>query len=342
METLHIDGAAAGTTRRRFDWGVLGPFAVAAVITVARFVFPDKLAFFTEASIYSLYTLGNNILLGYLGYLSFGQPFYLSMGAYTAALYFAYVGTSPIIAMLLALASGIALSAIFGSIFMRLKGSYFTLVNAALCAIGTFSIEKLFINVTKGNDGLWFRARMAKLPLDIRMTDKLFIFVMALLIVVLLLYRWMDKSALGAVFKASKVNGRKMKFLGYNAYRVRVIGFTLATMLSTLAGSLYAINFGFVNPNLGENSRAIEVQIASLLGGIGTVYGPLCGAFGFLGIKDFVSKFMSRWEFVVGIITILVVFFAPKGIWGFVQFIGKWAGEKLFGRNKVAAECKEK
>lgn len=326
-------GQAREKRSRAVDLGFLGPFAVVAVIGAARYLFPDKLAFFTEAAIYSIFVMGNNVLMGYLGYTSFGQPVYLSCGAYAAAIYLSYLGHSPLMAILLAIAAGLVLSAILGPIFMRLRGNYFTLVNAATCAIGVFTFEKLLINVTNGNDGLWYRARISKLPLlDIRQPSNMFIAVLVILGVLLLLYWWMDKSALGAIFKASKINSQKTKFIGYNPYGIRIVGFTLATVLSTLSGSLYALNFGFVNPNLGENSRAIEVLIATLLGGVGSVYGPLFGAFGFLGIKDIVSRFMSRWEFVVGIITILVLFFFYKGIWGFCCLVGKWAKEKLLRR----------
>ncbi|MFZ2634922.1 MAG: branched-chain amino acid ABC transporter permease [Rectinemataceae bacterium] len=343
MELSTNKGPVREKSGRSIDFGFLGPLVMVAVIMGARYLFPDKLAFFTEASIYAIYVMGNNILMGYLGYVSFGQPFYLSTGAYAAAIYFAYLGNSPIVAILLAVAVGLALSAVFGPIFMRLKGNYYTLVNAALCAIGLFTYEKLLIGVTNGNDGLWFRARIAKMPfLDVRLTSNLFLMVCVILALLLFLYRWMDKSALGAVFRATKINSRKAKFLGYNPYAVRIIGFTLATVLSTIAGALFAINYGFVNPNLGENSRSIEVLIATLLGGVGSVYGPVFGAFGFLGIKDIVSRFMSRWEFAVGIITILVLFFFSKGIWGFIRLIGKGVTEKLFRKKTAGSIGKEK
>jgi len=93
--------------------------------------------------------------------------------------------------------------------------------------------------------------------------------------------------------------------------------------MSSFAGALFAINFGFVNPNLGETSRAVEVIVATLIGGVGSVYGPLFGALGFLGIKDIVSTFVSRWELIVGIVTLFVLFKFSSGIWGVVSLILK-------------------
>lgn len=305
---------------KRRNLEALLPFLFVGLMIAARFAFPNKMTFLTEVSLFTLYIMGNNILFGYMGYVSFGQPIYLSMGAYSAALYLAYLGRSPLAAILVAILFGVVVGLVMGPVLLRLRGSYFTLVNAAFCAIGVFTVEKLLIGVTNGNDGLWFRARMVPPPLlDIRLPQNFFFFAMLVLLVVFLLYRRMDRSALGAAFRATQANERRMRFLGYNTLRIRWIGFTLATVLSTLAGSLYAINLGFVNPSLGENSRAAEVIVATLIGGSGTVFGPFFGALGFLGIKEIVSEWITRWELVVGVLTLIVLFRFNQGIWGSVM-----------------------
>jgi branched-chain amino acid transport system permease protein len=301
------------------------PFVFVAIIIIARFLFPSKMTFLVELSIFAIYAMGNNVLMGYLGYVSFGQPFYLSCGAYTAALYLAYLGNNPLLAIALSLVTGLALGALFGPIFMRLRSSYFTLINAALCALGVFMINKVLIDITNGDDGLWYRTRMVVTPLlDVRRPKEFFFFAMIMLLLTLLLYRQMDRSALGAAFRAVRSNERKAQFLGFNPFRMKLLGFTLAAVMSTFAGALFAINFGFVNPNLGENNRAIEVIVGTLLGGVGSLYGPLFGAAAFIGIKDIVSNFVSRWELIVGIITMIVLFRFNEGLWGFVMHVGRW------------------
>ena len=295
----------------------LGPLLITILILVLRSLFPNKLSFFTEVVIFTIYVMGNNVLYGYLGLVSFGQPFYLSVGAYTVAIYLAYLGHNPIIALVAGILSGVILGLVLGPSFIRLQSSYFALINAALCAIGVFIFERLLIDITRGNDGLWFRSRMDSLYiLDIRLLSNFFYFVLILFFIVLMLYKHIDRSSLGTLFRALKNNEEKLKFLGYNTFKIKWTGFTLASVLSTFSGSLYAINFGFVNPSLGENSRAIEVIIATLIGGSGTVYGPFFGALAFLGIKDLVSRWITRWELVVGVLTIIVLFRFSKGIWG--------------------------
>jgi len=295
----------------------LGPLFVVLAVTILRYLFPNKISFFTEIAIYTIYVMGNNMLYGYMGLVSFGQPFYLGVGGYATALFLAYVGHNPLIALLLGIVSGLLLGLVLGPSFIRLKSSYFALINAALCAIGVFIFERLLIDITRGNDGLWFRSNMTKLPiLDIRLPQNFFIFVVIVLFLALFVYRHIDRSALGTMFRSMQNNEEKLRFIGFDTFKVKWVGFTLAACFSTFAGSLYAINFGFVNPSLGENSRAVEVIVATLLGGSGTVYGPFFGAFAFLGIKDIVSRWITRWELVVGILTIIVLFRFSKGIWG--------------------------
>jgi len=295
-----------------------GPIILAICLIIARYLFPQKMTFIVEIITFSIYIMGNDILYGYMGMVSFGQPFYLGVGAYTTAIYLAYLGRDPLIGMGLALLAGVVTGVILGPGFIRLRGDYFALINAATCAMGLFTVEKLLLPITRGDDGLWYRARMSPTPLlDLRRPEEFFWFAIFILIIVLFLYRWLDRSVLGATFRAIKVNEGKMKFLGYDTFMIRWIGYTFACILAALGGSMYAINFGFVNPSIAEPARAPEVLVATLLGGAGTVYGAFCGTAVFLGIKDFVSTYiMTRWELAVGILTFIVCFKFSNGVWG--------------------------
>jgi branched-chain amino acid transport system permease protein len=308
-----------------------GPLLLVAALIAARILFPTKMNFITEICIFAIYVMGCNVLYGYLGMVSFGQPFYLSIGAYSAAIYLAYLGKNPLVSIVCGVGVGLVVGAVLGPFFVRLRGDYFALVNAAICAIGLFVFEKLLLPITRGDDGLWYRARMMRTPLlDVRQPAEFFFFVMIVFAAVLILFRYMDQSVLGISFRAIRVNERKMRFLGYSAFRIKWIGFIMASMLSGLAGSLYAVNFGFVNPYLGTPHRAAEVLVATLIGGAGTVYGPFFGSFAFIGIRDVVSNYITRWEFFVGILTLIVLFKFGKGIWGNIDLLIR----EKFGRKK--------
>jgi branched-chain amino acid transport system permease protein len=321
--------------------GIGGPLLAVLILVLARIVVPTKMNFITEMTIFSIYVMGCNLLYGHLGMVSFGQPFYLSVGAYSTAIYLAYFGTGPLTSLCVGIGAGLVVGLILGPFFVRLRGDYFALVNLAICAIGLFVVEKLLLPITRGDDGLWYRSRMADtLLLDIRKPDNFFIFVMFALFIILILFRFMDRSVLGAAFRATKGNERKMRFLGYSTFTLKLIGFTLASILSSFSGSLFAINFGFVNPNLGTPGRAADVLVATLIGGAGTVYGSLCGSFAFLGIRDIVSKYIIRWELFVGILTILVLFKFEKGIWGNIEvLIYEKFSKKRKNLAKAAPSC---
>jgi branched-chain amino acid transport system permease protein len=301
---------------------VAGPVLLVAALIATRTIFPAKMNFIIEISIFSIYVMGCNILYGYLGMVSFGQPFYLSVGAYSAAVYLAYLGTNPLVSVVCGISAGLLVGLLLGPFFVRLRGDYFALVNAAICAIGLFVFEKLLLPITRGDDGLWFRARMTAGPiLDLRQPADYFYFVMIVLTLVLVLFRYMDQSVLGIAFRAVKVNERKMRFIGFSAFKIKWIGFTLASMLSALAGALYAVNFGFVNPSLGTPHRSAEVLVATLLGGSGTVYGPFFGSLAFIGIRDVVSKYITHWEFFVGVLMLIVLFKFRGGVWGSIEHL---------------------
>ncbi len=309
---------------------VRGPFVLIILIVIARFLFPSKMTFLLEITIFSIYIMANDILYGYMGMVSFGQPFYLGVGAYAAAIYLAHIGHNPLVAILMAILMGLVTGAIFGPPFIRLRGDYYALINAATCGMGLFLVEKILISVTNGDDGLMYRARMHATPfLDLRKPGEFFWFSMIIFFVILILYIWLDRSTIGASFRAIKVNESKMKFLGYDTFKIRWIGYTMMTVLAALAGALFAVNYAFVNPNMAAPDRAAEVLVATLLGGPGSIYGPFFGTAAFIGLRDLVSTFVSRWELAMGILTIIVCFKFKGGVWGTIQIIGsKFKGRK--------------
>ena len=317
---------------------VRGPLILVALLVVARYLFPSKMTFFWEVSTFGIYILANDILYGYMGMVSFGQPFYLGIGAYAAAIYLAHIGHNIYIAISMAILAGLMTGLILGPAFIRLRGDYYALINAATCAMGLFMVEKVMYPITNGDDGLWYRSSMHETPfLNLKMPGDVFWFTMIVLGLVMVFYTWLDQSTLGAAFRGMKASENKMKFLGYDTFKLRWLGYTMMCVFAALAGSLYAINYGFVNPSISEPSRAAEVLVATLIGGPGSVYGPFFGTIAFLGFKDIISAVMTRWELAVGILTILVCFYFEGGVWGTIQTIGAKIKARAFKPGKVVS-----
>jgi branched-chain amino acid transport system permease protein len=312
----------------RWWWGLLLAFSLLAA---SRVFLP--LPFVNEVVIFSIYTMGCNFLLGRVGFISFGQPAYLAAGAYGAAFYLFYFGTNPYVGILVGILSGLAVSGIVGPLFVRLRSDYFALVNLALAVIMYYLMQKVLADITKGDNGLWFLTRMSSTPvLDISTPSHFFVFAFLVALAVWAFYKYLDDSIYGACCLATKINEDKLEFLGYSNYSVRLLAFIIANTTTALAGAMYAVYLGFVSPEITSPHRAPDPVVVTILGGTGTLYGPLVGAFAYTGMKDMISKLIGNWELFIGFLLVFIMLAGEKGIWGTLQPLL----EKLLFRKKGA------
>lgn len=311
----------------RWWWGILLAFSLVAL---ARVIVP--LPFILEVLIFSVYTIGCNFLLGRVGFISFGQPAYLAVGAYGTAFYLFYFGTNPYIGILLGVLSGLVVSGIVGPLFVRLRSDYFALVNLALAVIVYYLMQKVLAGITKGDNGLWFLTNIASTPvLNLGKPGHFFIFALLVAIAVWAFYKYLDDTIFGACCLATKINEDKLKFLGYSNYSVRLLAFIIANTTTALAGAMYAVYLGFVSPEITSPARAADPVVVTILGGTGTLYGPIVGAVAYTGMKDVISKLIGNWELFIGFLLVFIMLAGEKGIWGTLQ---PWL-EKLFARRKI-------
>ena len=313
----------------RWWWGILLAFFL---IGLSRLVLP--LPFIIEVLIFSIYTIGCSFLLGRVGFISFGQPAYLAAGAYGTAFYLFYFGTNPYVGILVGVLSGLAVSALVGPLFVRLRSDYFALVNLALAVIIYYLMQKVLADITRGDNGLWFLANIASTPvLDLGKPDQFFVFAMLVALAVWALYKYLDDSVFGACCLATKINEDKLRFIGYSNYSVRLVAFIVANTTTALAGALYAVYLGFVSPEITCPARAADPVVVTILGGTGTLFGPIVGAVAYTGMKDVISKLIGNWELFIGFLLVFIMLAGEKGIWGTLQ---PWM-EKLASRNRASA-----
>ena len=303
----------------RWSWGLLLAFFFLMLVRVFL-----PLPFANEIIIFAIYTMGCNFLLGRVGFISFGQPAYLSVGAYATAFYLYYFGSNPYVGILLGIVGGVVVTLIVGPFFVRLRSDYFALVNLALAVIMFFLFEKVMAPITHGDNGLWFLTKMTSTPiLDLGNPSDFFIFVFLLAFAVWVLYKYLDESIFGACCLATKANEDKLKFLGYSNFKIRWLAFIIANSTTAMAGSLYAVYLGFVSPEITAPSRAADPVIVTLLGGVGTLYGPIVGSFAYTGMKDLISGYIANWELFIGLLLVFIMLAGEKGIWGTLEPILK-------------------
>lgn len=315
----------------RWWWGLVLAFALVALVRVF-----SPLPFANEIMIFSIYTIGCNFLLGRVGFISFGQPAYLAVGAYAAAFYFYYFGTNPYVGILIGIAAGIVVSLAVGPMFVRLRSDYFALVNLALAVIVFYLMQKVLADITHGDNGLWFLTNLSPTSvLDLTRPDQFFIFAFLVGFAVWAFYKYLDDSIFGACCLAAKVNDDKLRFLGYDNYRIRLLAFVIANTTTALAGAMYAVYLGFVSPEITSPARAADPVVVTILGGVGSLYGPLVGAIAYTGMKDVLSKVLGNWELIIGFLLVFIMLAGEKGIWGTLEpllkrlFLRLWPAGKL-------------
>ena len=303
----------------RWWWGILLAFLLLGLVRVFL-----PLPFAIEVIIFSIYTMGCNFLLGRVGFISFGQPAYLAVGAYGTAFYLYYFGTNPYIGIFIGLLAGVAVSALVGAFFVRLRSDYFALVNLALAVIVYYLMEKILAKFTHGDNGLWFLTGMSSTPvLDLTKPGDFFIFAFLVAMALWAFYKYLDDSVYGACCLGTKTNEDKLKFLGYSNFKIRWLAFIIANTTTALAGTLYAVYFGFVSPEITSPARCADPVVVTILGGVGTLYGPIVGAIAYTGMKDLISGFIANWELFIGLLLIFIMLAGEKGIWSTLEPILK-------------------
>jgi branched-chain amino acid transport system permease protein len=309
----------------RWWWGLVLAFALLAL---TRVLLP--LPFANEIIIFSIYVMGCNFLLGRIGFISFGQPAYLAVGAYAAAFYLYYFGTNPYVGIMLGVAAGVVVSLAVGPLFVKLRSDYFALVNLALAVIIFYLMQKVLAGVTHGDNGLWFLTNVASTPvLDLTRPDQFFVFAFIVAFAVWVVYKYLDDSIFGACCLAAKVNEDKLTFLGYSNFNIRLLAFVIANTTTALAGAMYAVYLGFVSPEISSPARAADPVVVTILGGVGTLYGPIVGSFVYTGLKDLISQTVGNWELVVGFLLVFIMLAGERGIWGTSEPLLRRLGVRL-------------
>jgi branched-chain amino acid transport system permease protein len=275
-----------------------------------------------------------NILGGFTGQLSFGHALFMAVGAYTSTLLLLHFGLSPWLGML----AGGALAAILGlfigylSFRYGIKGTYFVLVTLAFTEIAR--IVALNTPAIGGALGLYIAIKSDNFwQLKFVNKSNYFYVILALLLLVLAVSAWLERSRTGHRLIAIRENEGAAEALGINLLRYKLFATALSAFLTALGGTFYAHYVTFIDPNTLLNmNMALEITIYSIVGGIGTLVGPLLGAAFLVPIAEWVrvalgNNYAGIHLVVYGLILMAVIRFAPDGLLGLIKFMrSKWAG----------------
>ena len=265
-----------------------------------------------EVLLFCIFAMSLDLLLGFTGLISFGHAAFFGIGAYTVAVLGAQFGLHPLLGALVALVVAAFAAAVIGFFCIRASGVYFIMLTLAFAQL-LHSVAFKWRAVTGGSDGLILRS------LESGVTTYYVIFVAFLGVYFGL--RRLIAAPLGQVFIGIRENETRMRAAGYATARYKLLSFVIAGCLGALSGALFALLNGFVSPAVLFWTLSGEGLIMLILGGMGTLVGPIVGAAVFIGLKHTVSTYSDHWEFVVGAIFIACVLFFKQGIYGWCREI---------------------
>ncbi len=310
---LTAAAAAVGTATATLAHQKVAFALMVAVFVVAPFVvYP---VFLMKALCFALFACAFNLLVGYVGLLSFGHAVFLGSAGYASAHAAKVWGLPPEAAIVFATAVAAALGLVVGALAIRRQGIYFAMVTLALAQmVFFFCLQAKF---TGGEDGIQAVPRGVLLGvLDLRQPLAMYFVVLALFLLgFLLIYRTIH-SPFGQVLKAIRENEPRAISLGYKADHYKLIAFVLSAALSGLAGGTKAIVFQLASLTDVHWSMSGEVVLMTLLGGLGTVFGPVVGAFIVIGLENYLAQ-LGSWVLVVqGAIFVVCVLVFRRGVVG--------------------------
>lgn len=276
--------------------------------------------------IYALAAVSLDLLIGYGGMISLGHAAFFGLGAYVGGvLAFHYQDFSLLFGVLpgsndallvwpLAILVTALTAALFGLISLRTSGAYFIMITLALAQMLFFLFTSL--SAYGGEDGisLWQRNDMPYLDLHNRY--HFYYLCLGLLLGFVWLCRRLVDSRLGMVIRGCKQNERRLRALGINPLPYKLVWFMIAGAGAGLAGVLLVNQSNYVSPSLLHWTQSGELMIMVILGGLGTLYGPVLGAITLLLLEEWLNRYTEHWQLFLGPLLLLVVLFARRGLYG--------------------------
>jgi branched-chain amino acid transport system permease protein len=278
--------------------------------------------------IFGILAMSLDLLAGYTGLVSLGHAAALGVGAYGVAVAM-HRGLDPIPAIGVALLASLAVAALFGLVAVRVGGITFVILSLALGQI-VWGLAFRWVSVSGGDNGLPVTGRPALGPIDLTDNGAYYYFVLAVFVACATLMWLIVRSPFGLTLRGIQDNEQRMRTLGYDVWLHKYLVFVIAGVFGGVAGILFGFYNLYVSPtaiDFAHNGTVVQMVV---VGGLGTLWGPLTGAALIVLMQQYVSIYVTRWVTVLGVVFVLVVLFARGGVWGTVAA----ARRRLAGRQQ--------
>lgn len=286
---------------------------VPAAATVAEA--PFYIGLFARIMVFAIAAVSLDLILGYGGLVSFGHAAYLGIGAYAVGILSYHGITDGIVHFAAAFFAAAIAAVVIGFVSLRTSGVYFIMITLAFGQMVYF--VGIGLNEYGGDDGLNI-ARHSDFgaALNLGRPVVFYYFAYGLLLLFLFLGNRIVQSRFGMLLQGVKSNERRMIALGFPTFRYKLTAFVVAGAVCGIAGALFANLTLFVSPSIMHWTRSGEIMMMVILGGLGSLVGPVFGAAAYLILESVLSRLTEHWQAVLGPILILVVLFSKTGLYG--------------------------
>jgi len=280
----------------------------------------------TEALIFGGLAMSVDLLLGIVGLLSLGQAFYFGFGAYLSALVLKEISPSFFLAIGIVTLSSIVLGWIASFIALRSKGVYFALI--------TFGLAQVAAKIVYNTRSLGASDGMMGVPIlqiwtpfgsiDTSRPGAFFLITLLTIGVLYAVLKYFLTTPMGSIWHAIRCNEDRLAYVGYKSKGPKQVAFILAAVVAAVSGALYPMLRGFVSPELMFFSVSGNAVVTVVLGGVGTLIGPILGSVLLTLFKSIIGTWTVHHHIIIGIVFVVIVVSAPKGLAGlFAKYLGK-------------------
>ena len=288
-----------------------------AVLALGAVVLPDyHQGIVARAMVLSVFAMGFNLAFGYTGLLSLGHAMFFAAGMYGMGLTIQHLGTPSWAALLGGIAAGAVLSGVVGALALRASGTAFMIVTLMFAQAVHLSIF-LFGDITRSDEGFVLQGSARRLfALDLTQADPRYWAAFTLFALVFVATLILARSPFGRTLVAIRENEARAGMLGYDTFALKWRALVISGTISALAGAAYGLFFGYVGAGFASVQYSILPLLWVLLGGAGTVIGPVIGTLFMTYLIDIASGLTSAYMLIAGAVLLALALFAPQGIAG--------------------------
>jgi branched-chain amino acid transport system permease protein len=291
-----------------------------ALIVAGQTLSRYHLGLLTQVLIFGIFAMSLDLLVGYTGLQSLGHSAYFGISSYTIAILSKRFSENVAVDVVAGLGAALLTSAIFGLLALRTTGAYFLMATMALAQV-LWGIAYRWRSLTGGDDGLpgISRPDIGLSWLSLWDTTSFFYLTLLIAVIVVVVLNVIVRSPFGFALQGIRESESRMRALGYDTWRYKYAAFILAGFFAGVAGMIYVYFNSFVNPHELSVVLSAEALLMVILGGPGTLFGPLIGSGAIVFLRNIVSGMTDRWLLILGAVYVLVVLFAPRGVVGEIK-----------------------